>query len=97
MWLICAALLAQAAPFSTGPVPPAMRQAIERIFENAGKNPKPHFAPPAVTPERPPVCSVPLIEMKVPENVTFTMRTVKPAAAMAPMPSVNVAAPPCKR
>lgn len=40
-------------------------------------------------------CSVPLVEMKIPEDATYSMKMVKPESNSAPMPAVQLPAPPC--
>jgi hypothetical protein len=72
-----------------------MRQALERILEKARKDAPPGRHLPAAS--RAELCSVPLIEMKLPDNVNFTMKTIGPPHATAPMPTAKMTAPPCNR
>jgi hypothetical protein len=48
--------------------------------------------------ERADVCSVPLVEMAVPRDRKFTMKTTQPPSGLVdPMPDAKVPAPPCPK
>ena len=86
------------------PLSPAMQGAIDRIIHG---NPPPQIIPPGArltelganspVPIPPaPVCSVPLLEMRVDHPEQFSLRTAPPPATNDPMPSSKGIAPPCQ-
>jgi hypothetical protein len=87
----------------TPPLSPAMQGAIDRIIHG---NPPPQIVPPGarltelatnspVLTLPAPVCSVPLLEMRVDHPEKFSLSTAPPPATNDPMPSTTGSAPPC--
>jgi len=82
--------------------PPAVATPMQRAIERVFRTPRVPAQARVILLEAPlpfaeaATCSVTLVEMAVSEHTVYTMKTVKPEASMAPMPTAQLPAPPCK-